>query len=178
MNTPRKQAVSRVDPGDEPPPISPQMPSVASEEELSLLNSDYDDDAQVQALMQMTAPRGQRLTPGQLSPPRDYSLEEAEPANENPIVAQLAHDDVDDIAARVTERLERRMTERLKQEVEARMALERANQMEQAPLKPAPMNHPVASSDGTPPPGIQMAEEADPIDNDNFKICGIRRTCW
>mmetsp|Transcript_37119 Transcript_37119/g.90236 ORF Transcript_37119/g.90236 Transcript_37119/m.90236 type:complete len:592 (+) Transcript_37119:45-1820(+) len=181
MNPPphRKQAGPQADPGDEPPPISPPVPSreadpnSSSNEELSLLNSEFDDEAQVQTLMQMTAPRGERLVPGSISPPREYGLEEAEPANENPIVAQLAHDDVDDIAARVTERLERRMTERLKREVEARMALERASQLEQAP------EHPEASSDGTPPPqpNIQTAEEA-PLADDNFKICGIRRTCW
>ncbi|CAJ1934439.1 unnamed protein product [Cylindrotheca closterium] len=188
MNHPpphRKQAGPQADPGDEPPLVSPPVPSREIDphgEELSLLNSHYDDEAHVQSLMQMTAPHGERLVPGSISPPRGgYGLEEAEPANENPIVAQLAHDDVDDIAARVTERLERRMTERLKHEVEARMALERAannqNQLEQAPV-----TRQVASSDGTPPqpqPNIQTAEEAPELeDDDNFKVCGIRRTCW
>ncbi|KAL3928103.1 MAG: hypothetical protein SGBAC_012792 [Bacillariaceae sp.] len=188
MNQPphRKHAGPQADPGDEPLPITPPAPSRQidpNSDELSLLKSEYDDEAHVQSLVQMTAPHGQRLVPGQISPPREYGgLEEAEPANENPIVAQLAHDDVDDIAARVTERLERRMTERLKREVEARMAFERASQLEQAPVT----THHVASSDGTPTqppqPVIQRAEEAPPresiLADDNFKICGIRRTCW
>lgn len=161
------------------------------DEELSLFNSEYDEEAHVRTVMTMTAPQGERLTPGAVpvhiqSEYEEVSsgLEEAEPANENPIVAQLAHDDVDDIAARVSERLERRMTEQLKREVEARMALERSNQLMAEQLAASQRNH------SQPPPrqppsqtsDIQLAEEASVNENypseDNFKVCGVRRTCW
>jgi len=177
---------SKTDPGDDPPQVSP-LPSRETDpsEELSLLNSEDDDEA-IQAVMEMTTPQGERLIPGSISAQMDsvggdnsYGLEEAQPAIENPIVAQLAHDDVDDIAARVTERLERRMTERLKREVEARMAFERLTQ----PVSGESMVNQVASIQGTQQPDdIQLAEEApargSTLVDDNFKICGIRRTCW
>eukprot|EP00980_Cylindrotheca_fusiformis_P005212 scaffold1118_cov135-Cylindrotheca_fusiformis.AAC.10 len=184
------------DPGEEPPqPYSPVNRMPDPDEELSLFNSDFDEEAHVRAVMSMTAPRGERLTPGSVpahiqsgqQEQDSFYLEEAEPANENPIVAQLAHDDVDDIAARVSERLERRMTEQLKREVEARMALERSNQVMAEQLA-ANERATTESYDEQVPPRqppsqtseIQQAEEALVLEDydDNFKVCGVRRTCW
>jgi hypothetical protein len=177
-------------------------------------DDEYDEEA-VRAVMAMTAPQGQRLTfPGARvlqsngryddgslhyddeSMVSSFDNEQGSvPQQGNPIVAQLAHDDVDDVAARVAERLERRMTERLRQEVEARMAMERPNQylpdqladnntprQQQPPPSSPPPQQQQQYSSLVPPREIQQAEEApDFIDesiDDNFKVCGIRRTCW
>jgi hypothetical protein len=179
----------KTDPGEEPLPTFSSVARMPDpDEELSLLDSEYDEEANIRAVMTMTAPRGERLTPGAVPvhlqsnyEEVNSGLEEAEPATENPIVAQLAHDDVDDIAARVSERLERRMTEQLKREVEARMALERSNQFMAEQLA---ANEMAARQSTSPVPqtsDIQQAEEASVHEygsEDNFKVFGVRRTCW
>lgn len=118
-------------------------------------------------------------------------------ADESPLVAQLAPDDAD-VAARVAERLERQMTEqweeRLKREVEAQL---NSQQQQQQQLQQhqqqnvvvraeaivsnggdeeAPSSHP-SSTD--PRPAQQASSKARPSDqDDNFKICGLRRRTW
>jgi len=201
------------DPGDSPPfTAAARMPEPDYDDGV-YKDDDYDEEA-VQAVMAMSAPQGQRLTfPGaSVLQSRSYDEddtqyddgtlftfddEQTSLPHDNPIVAQLAHNDVDDVAARVAERLERRMTERLRREVEARMALERSNQymadqlaanatsQQQPQLQQQPQEQQHHYHPPTPPPQeshtIQRAEEAPELEDesdDNFKVCGIQRTCW
>lgn len=173
-------------------------PMLDPDEDESMISEEYDEEAHIRTVMNMTAAqpsllgndtrRRPSLGAGAVRVPGiddDPSTRQSQPDVENdvfvqnPIVAQLAHDDVDDVAARVAERLERRMTERLRHEVEARLALERANHF--AAVEGQPMGQ-TAHVQQPQEVKIQQAEEASGENNfdmdDNFKICGIRRTCW
>lgn len=151
----------------------------------SMITEEYDEESHIQAVLAMSrksslgnGPR--RSSPGAVSVPGINQQRSTQPDEEallnSPIVAQLAHDDVDDVAARVAERLERRMTDRLRHEVEAHLSLERSNH--DAADQAAVDRHPPHFQNIK----IQQAEEAFGdrfLDMDeNFKICGIRRTCW
>jgi hypothetical protein len=105
-----------------------------------------------------------------------------------PIVAELASSAVsydDDFEDRLAERLEAQMTARLQQEVERRFSQERRQHAIAEVVEPKIIKteHNIHSI-GLDNPDMPARESSPAIvplhvrEEENFKICGIRRTCW
>jgi len=93
--------------------------------------------------------------------------------DETPIVAELAPSysfDHQDVEQRLAERLEAQMEERLRREVDLRLSQERRQHaIAQVVQKEAQVHHGGSGS---------FMAAASVQEEENFKICGIRRTCW
>jgi hypothetical protein len=112
--------------------------------------------------------------------PPELLLQES--ALQHSVVAVLAPDD--DLSVRVAQRVEANLTKRLKQEVDARLSLHITQQQQEQEQQ----RQNIVSAEAVTIERDDDDEERAPAATtdsssrtdhyDNFKICGLRRTCW
>jgi hypothetical protein len=123
------------------------------------------------------------------TPPPEHRPELSSPSSlaaltcdSSPIIAELASSafsyDTQDVEDRLAERLEAQMNERLREEVDRRLSQERRQHaIAEVVQKDGGKNNSMEQHPATASTGLS-ATTASIQQEENFKICGIRRTCW